>query len=338
MFSIFNSQQEYYSCEWLEYGIHFSPFGLEPCCMYVPDANYGSMFVPLKSGEYNLSDFYKRKKKIIEQHKKGYINSNCIKCYNLKKIYWEKSSCIKHIVLDLNYKCNADCIYCFTHKNKYKYNKIVGVPVLDILKKMIKRGTIKPDCEIHISGGEPTLNCEFEEIIKLFLKNNFNNIRIYSSGLEYSEIISTALHHNACKLIISTDSGDRILLKKIKNIDLYDKLWENIQKYCNSQESDKTGVWLKYIIIPNINDNIDAINNFLLKVKEANGKFIVIEIERVWYNCNRKNDMEMKRILKLVKYIQIKSQNIGFEHDLFPSCIYAIDDYHSIYDSLEIEI
>lgn len=338
MFSIFNSQQEYYSCEWLEYGIHFSPLGIEQCCMYVPNSDAFKMLTPLKNGEYDISKFYKNKEEIIKQHKKGVINPNCSKCYNFKQAKWAECKYIKYLVLNLSYHCNSDCIYCYTHKYKKLYNKSVDVPILNILKDFINKKKLFLDCEIHIGGGEPVLNKEFEKIVNLFIENGFKNIKIYSSGIQYSSIIEKALNNNGCKLIVSPDCGDSILYKVIKNVDKFDQFWKNIKKYCEVQNEDKYSVMLKYIIIPSINDNKESIDNFLNKVDEVNGKFIVVDIEREWYSKNKNNNNEIMRILKLIKYIQLYADNNRMRYEFFPACVYAINDYSSFYNGLNNKV
>ena len=330
-----NNKQEFTSCEWIEYGVHFSPRGLDHCCMYVPASKDMGPASPLKKGQYNFNDFYKKKKKLKKDQRKGIISDKCKGCYVLQKKVWKKKKEFENVVLNLNYKCNADCIYCFTHKAKLYFNtRVKDVPVYKIMEKAIKKKLILPNCEIHLGGGEPLLNNEFEDLVKLFLDNDCNNLKIYTSGIIYSKGIEKAISKTACKVYISTDSANRELYKKIKNVDKHDEVWNNIKNYCNAQTKDGVCVWPKYIIIPEVNDTEEFISEFIDKVIESGAKAIVTDIERGWYDTNSKDEEKMKPIIKLLKFLITKAKDNNLEVLNFPASVYAIDTYNDFYNSI----
>ena len=335
MFSFFHKEKEFISCEWIEYGVHFSPRGLDHCCMYVPAAKDMGPAVPLKNGKYCINEFYKKKKQLKNRQRKGIISDKCKGCYVLQKKAWEDKKEFENVVLNLNYKCNADCIYCFSHKAKTYFNtKIKDVPVYEIMKDAIKKKLILRNCEIHLGGGEPALNYEFEDLIELFLNNDCNNLKIYTSGIIYSKGIEKAISKDACRVYISTDSANRELYKQIKNVDKHDEVWNNIKNYCNAQTKEGICVWLKYIIIPDINDKEEFISEFIDKVVESGAKAIVTDIERGWNDKNSKNEEQMKPIIKLLKFLitKAKEQNLEILH--FPASVYALDTYKDFYNSI----
>ncbi len=337
MFNFFKRKREYVSCEWLEYGVHFSPLGIEDCCMYIPKNQDFTPVSCVKNGKYDYKDFFKKKNIAKKQHAKGIISERCKGCYNLKKDIWKSSKVLSHVVFNLNYKCNSDCIYCYTHKNKRFFNNFRDVPIFDFVKYAVEKKIILPDCDLHLGGGEPLLNDEFEAILNFLLDNNFNNISIYSSGIQYSSAVDRAVKNGACKLYISTDSGSEELYKKIKCVDKYYECWNNIKTYCKSQTLEKNkSVCLKYIIIPEINDNKKDIDSFLEKVSEVNARVIVVDIERNWYKQYSEKDEEVKNLLWYVKYIEVYCEKNNIEYIHFPACVYVLNKHREFYDSIVI--
>ena len=334
----FNKNKEYISCEWLEYGINISPNGIEYCCMYNPKSDKREPVVPIKNGQYDIKSFLKIKKQVLKKQKKGIINPGCIGCYNLQKGNWNTKDFYKYIVVNLNYKCNSDCCYCFTHKNKLAFNSLKEIPLLNIIKKGIKKKLILPNSEIHLGGGEPTLHTEFEDILNELLDYGCNNIKIYSSGVKYSKAIEKAIDKNACKLYISTDSGTEKLYKRIKNINKYNEVWNNIEAYSKKQGNENTNVWIKYIIIPDINDNIESAKDFTDKVKMSGCKGIVIDIEREWYSGHENNEQAIKRIIPVMKYLDEYAKKNQLERYPFPSYIYIMNKYEEYYNNLKVII
>lgn len=338
MFDFFKRKKEYVSCEWLEYGVHFSPRGIEDCCMYIPKQQDYTPVSLVKNGKYNYKEFFKKKNIARKQHKNGKIIERCVGCYNLKTGVWKPNKVLSHVVFNLNYKCNSDCIYCYTHKNKKFYNNFKDVPIFDFVKYAVENKLMLPDCDLHLGGGEPVLNVEFETILDFLLDNNFNNISIYSSGIQYSPSVERAVKNGACRLYISTDSGSEELYKKVKGVDKYKECWDNIKKYCENQCSEnKKSVCLKYIIIPQVNDNKKDIDLFLQKVLEVNAGVIVIDIERNWYKQYSENDEEVKKLLWYMKYIEKYCDENQLEFIHFPACVYVLNKHREFYDSIIID-
>ena len=115
--------------------------------------------------------------------------------------------------------------------------------------------------EVHWGGGEPTLLKEFPQIMDLFLDKLEPMLRIYSSGIKYSSHIEKAIKLGCCTLIISLDSGNPDLYKKIKNVDEFNTVVNNIAIYCKAQDElpERKYVILKYILIPGVNDTEEYI-------------------------------------------------------------------------------
>lgn len=337
MFEFLKIKKEYVSCQWLEYGMHFTVLGIHFCDKYAHLASSPFPISPLiKNRTYNFSDFFKRKQNARKLARKGIIQPTCKGCYLLKKAKWMNEDKIKCIAISTNTSCNSNCIYCYTHINKRFYNNLSEIPVYEFLQKSIKTKKIEQNCEIQIGGGEPVLNSEFEKIMNLFIENSFDNIRIYSSGIQYSEAIQRSLENDLLKeLVISIDSGNSDLYKRIKNNDNFFEVIKNVKRYCESQNRNKKQVRLKYVIIPYVNDNLDAINDFFEVVTETNIQFVLIDVEMNWFKENNEDENKIKGIFKLVKYMEKMCKNLNIEYGHFPSICYAIEKFHDMYDKTE---
>lgn len=302
IFNLFSKNKEYVSCNWLEYGIHFTSSGLDHCDKYAhPGGTPFSISQLDDNHQYNFADFFKKKRKARKQAKKGILPSGCNGCYLLKKKEWEPSDKIKCMAISPHTKCNSNCIYCYTSFNKRAYNSKKDIPIFNILKKLVEKEIISKDCEIAFNNGEPLIMDEFEDIVNLFVDNKIGRLRIHSSGISYSKSVERALTSGCCDIVISPDSGNSELYKKIKRVDKFDNVWTNIRKYALVQ-TDKSTVQVKYIIIPMVNDNEDNIKEFVDKAKSSGIQRILIDIEIWWYRKNAANEQKIQRIFELIKY------------------------------------
>ncbi len=340
MFDFLKRNKEYVSCEWLEYGIHFNLSGLYHCCMYA-HSNANDFPVSRLDFEmkYNFKDFLEKKNKSRKNFRKGIIEDRCKGCFELKKKNWLKQFKIKNMAISTNTSCNSNCIYCYTHNKKKYFNKIPDIPIYDFIKENIKKKIITSDCNIQFGGGEPVLNHEFEKILNLFIDKCFNNIRIHSSGIKYSLAIERSLQNDACNLVISPDSGTKELYYKIKCVDKFDDVWSNIRKYAQAQNKKKDMLHLKYIIIPNVNDRVQDIKDFIDKTKESGVNHVLIDLEMEWYKNNRTDKEKITKIFELVKYFESYARKSGLTHSHNPTICTAINEgYHELYDSIVVDI
>jgi molybdenum cofactor biosynthesis enzyme MoaA len=268
---------------------------------------------------------------MIENHKNGLICERCKNCPNLiKKINNKTKSTFIRIAVSSNTNCNSDCIYCYTHKDKTKYNSFKEIPTLEIFRKFYEKNLIDENTKIEFGGGEPTLHSDFDNVIKLILKNKFKEIIVYTSGIKYRQSISNILNTDKGNLVVSVDSGMKETYQKIKNVDKFDEVWKTLKLYANAQNKFPYQVKTKYIILENINDNNTEIDLFIEKTIEAGIKFIMLELEMNWYSQNKNNQDKIMSMIELVKYIKAKIQdkNIFIGYGAQFSCLF--NDYPEI--------
>lgn len=269
-------KEKYLNCYFMKHSLHFFHDSISACCTNVS----GPVFYPnYKSGNVDWNYIFNVRKKYISKinsiFSKEEIPECCNGCYEINsQIQSKKVDKFENIVTRLyfhnNMSCNAKCIYCtYKHIDRgYRYK------VLPLINSLLENNLLSKDAVVYMSGGEITIYPEFDEMMDKLQKYLNSKIEILTSGIKYCKSIENAFVSNKCKLIISLDSGTRETYKKIKQVDCFDTVVSNLQKYSNASENVRDNVILKYILIDNYNDNKDEIRAFidlvlLLKIKNV---------------------------------------------------------------------
>lgn len=283
----------YTSCPWIESGVCFDNgvYGsnIKLCCYMSAEGGGNAMiFTDYKGEKINWRKFFKIKNDYRNIQKSGGTIEQCKGCVFFERREWNNKDYIDSIIVDHFTRCNCNCIYCYTEEDKKRYNNLETYNLLPVIKDMFRYGILKPYGAIGFGGGEPTLLPEFEELIELLLNNKFDNIRIPTSGIKFSPIIAKGISTKQLTVNISMDSATRETYKKIKQIDAFDKVCENIIKYAQAQT--QTGFVInKYIIIPEINDTKEEIMRWVDFNKENNIEYLVIDVENSQFERFREN-------------------------------------------------
>ena len=306
----------YKSCNWIENGISFDVDSYKVCCLYSSEGGGNTVVKANYKGELiNWNEFFFHKQKIKDAHQKGKINSKCNGCVNLVEKDWTFSNNkISFINLDYWTKCNSCCSFCFTSKNKEYYNSFDNYNFLPILEDMIQKGIISPEGHVSFGGGEVTLLSEFEIVLNKLIDLGFKHIKIHTSCIQYSNAIEYGLGKGVIELIVSVDSGSKSLHKKIKGVESYDQVWNNLSKYISHKKGNST-VKTKYILIPDVNDSITEIDLWLEKSKNIGVSSVIQEIESEWFYKRRDN--VPKYIIKYFEYAKNKALSLNLNYELY---------------------
>lgn len=281
------SDKKYLDCPEMKSGIHFFHDKVRFCCT--------NSSGPIIFDNYNGEDIdwykvYKLRKtyinKINNPFDKEEIPPECVNCYNIPKFLSSKPvenfpNKIDKIIIQSNMSCNAKCSYCAYSKEDVSK----GYNVYPQIKKLIKDGILSKTATICMSGGEITISKDFDNlVVDLADYLEDNSIYIFTSGIKYCKSIEDALAKNKCAICISLDSGCRETYLKIKKVDCFDIIVDNLKRYTVNSETAKSLITLKYIIIDDINDNKDEIYNFLTLADSIGLKKIKLDFDNVKYN------------------------------------------------------
>lgn len=286
MFKDFFKKKKYLDCPLMKESLHFFYNQIRPCCANVP----GPIFYDNYKGEQIDWNFiYNERinliKKIRTAKGKNYIPEECKGCCDTSLYITEEKpnenfrNEIKRIYFHNHMPCNAKCTYCsYDH-----FNNGYGYDVLPFVKELINKGILSKDALIYMSGGEITISKEFEELMSLLTSYLNPPVEILTSGIKYCESIKDAFIKNKCRLMISLDAGTKEVYKRIKQVDCFDEVVENMKKYINASDNAKTGITLKYIIVDGVNDTKEETERFLTLAQELGIVHVRIDFDSVKY-------------------------------------------------------
>ena len=308
---------KYKSCHLIEHGISIDVDSIKACCLS-REFNKGQLPIINKyeNNKINWEEIFEVKRR-HRKHQKVMNLTLCEGCYNLREDNWDDEDYISFINFDHWSQCNSNCIYCGVQANKPKTKN----NTLKAIKELIKSGKFKNNGEITFQGGEPTILKEFEDLVKIFIKEG-SKIRIHSSGILFSRAIRNGLKQGCVTVVISPDSVTKETYKKVKRVDKSNKVWDNIKHYRKGLNEDYASlVKVKYIIIPGINDNLEEINLFMETLKKLDIRSVIVDIEYTYANVNA--NRISPHIYMLMDYIENYAKQNKMSYDLYDSALYV---------------
>lgn len=297
----------FYSCPWIQHGLVFFRYKMTMCC-YCGHAGGGHTLVKDNySGQpINWEHLFKQKKTFNRLAKRGLINDNCVDCPFLQKrraADWEgEGEYLSNLYISHWVDCNCRCAYCFEaqHPEEFQY-KTKPYSVLPIIKEMLQKNILRRGGSIHFGGGEPTLLPEFEDIIRLLLDYKFYDLRVHTSGIKYSPILERGVREGRLRVVVSVDAGSAETYQKIKQVPQYDAVRENAKRYAAAQVHRKHAltpeiymdgslmVGTKFIIIPDVNDTLEEVENWIKADVEAGIHTTIIDLEENWFKAHEQD-------------------------------------------------
>jgi len=226
---------KYLACKRVFYELNFHKKYISFCCS---ESRKSIPFFPMDDNKFRLDEFLDFRLKTIEQFKNGQIPCPPT-CVHLEMREWPEDLKPMFAVVAINNftACNCDCYYCSvknTGISKYK--------PIDYLKALAKRHYFSNNCIFAWGGGEVSIYKDFEKELELSMYYNFKNV-IHTSAIIFSPLIAKALKKSNTNLYISLDSGTAETYLKVKGVNKFNDVIDNIKIYskCGSP------LFLKYI-------------------------------------------------------------------------------------------
>lgn len=278
---------KYLSCDLIEHGLDFAQDSINFCCRTTKEGGGFKKLIDDYHGDFlDLQMFFALKRQYRNKMKSGEGIPECKNCIYLEEKDYDDEDYIASINFNHGINCNAKCTYCQLTQG-YKTNA-EEYDVFPVIKQLADEGYLRRGGQITVAGGEPTIYKNFDKLIKLFIDRKLSPVRILTNGIKYSEIIAEGLQKDIVNIMISVDSGSREMFQKIKGVDAFDRVWNNISLYLNAQKYDCL-VKTKYIIIPEVNDTKDEILKYFDKSQSVGVGCVAFDIEMEWYNKNKNN-------------------------------------------------
>ena len=244
----------------------------------------------------------------------------CKHCHEIKKGYYSK----EHFVIDYmqvaansDSVCNFKCPYCCEAMPGYvpKHDSIVTANIINTLRLLkTSRDRIEfNDDGVHfcIATGEPALWKDFDKVMEEVPKAYY---QVLSNASIYSDSIERAIANG--ELVMSLDSGTRETFKKVKGLDCFDKVLENLKKY-----RKHGSIVPKFIIQPGVNDNEKDVQGFVNFCKEIDP--LRVEVVRDWmipdfdYDDIHYSDKTMRAVAML--FTELEKAGVNVRPVVFPN-------------------
>ena len=137
----------------------------------------------------------------------------------------------------------------------------------------------------------------------------------YTNCMKYDEDIAQNLHDNPNSAInLSIDSGTPETWKKVKGIDNFDKVTENLARYY-TQSARSGQITLKYIVLPGVNDIYEDYQSLMEIMKVLEVKHLTLSRDtRIKYDISRK---ERTKLASAAAYLLAMCHKNGITNDMF---------------------
>lgn len=313
---------KFYKCDFIDSGINFERWGVYVCCKTAHEGG-GLPVLAQSYKDFDFEKIFELKSKWKKQMAKGDIPAKCKGCPNIYETE-ELTDDLSFKFVDINsfVNCNSRCIYC----DVWSAEGFQETSLLPKFNELFEKGLLKNSSYgyIQFAGGEPALMKDFEKIVDLCLKNGMKRYIVNSNGIKYSEGINRLIAEAKTNLCVSLDSGTAETYKKIKQVPCFDKVVANLKRYAESQKDSQSLVKSKYIIIPDINDNLSEIDKWYELSLSLGINFVVLDVEREWFKQNNRKIND--KIKELIAHIQNRCKEDGTSIDYYEQlkCLYGL--------------
>jgi len=224
------------------------------------------------SGDY--IDFAGRFKQIRDElintcGNEGTLPDVCNSCKCLKEDWYPQKSMAWWVNYFGKGICNFKCAYCYS--SNHTKDDLKNVPELrKTIDTLRDAGVLSDFYSVVVStSGEPTLHPQRKDFFKGF---DGYGIIVNSNASVFDEDLFTLMSKEQLFLIISLDAGIDKTFSKIKGVDCFDKVKNNLKLYSRAE----IGIVIpKYIVMPEINDDNKNIDAFI-KLCDEIGVYSVI--------------------------------------------------------------
>ncbi len=319
---------KFYSCSFAKSGLHFTPEHMKFCC-----TNVFGPYVNINKDNYDnvLNSLFEKRKEILVDMQNHILPKECQNCVALKEHDSDEASVsqdvlndkiqfhkINSIIINHFKQCDCFCIYC----SQYNYQKkIITTPVnsefydlLPIIKSLYNQDKIdKNDLYVEFQGGSIGVLKEFPELVELFLKNHAKRFVFCSNGIKFSPEIVKATQTADCLLNCSIDSGSPEVFKKLKSIDRYYQVIENLKRYKN--EAPSINLSAKYILVTDVNDNQEELEKFLNAAADIGADYVQTDIDFRNIICNKGVRYDVpEKYYALFDFFKKRSDELGLKY------------------------
>ena len=153
-------------------------------------------------------------------------------------------------------RCNAKCSYC-NYQERLGRNVNSDIDFIQFFDLVKSYGFDKENGIVELANGEITIHPQKQKIYN-YLDDYI--VMFLTNGLVFDEEIHKKMMNGRGIIFLSIDSGTTETYKRIKGVNGYERVVENLKKYNHCRKGTLN---LKYILLPGLNDNVSDLNGFI---------------------------------------------------------------------------
>lgn len=289
--------RKYRSCQHLQQSVFYDRTGeLSFCCNRAcPRTAAGEQ--PDAAGLRALRDHLLR---AIEDNQVP-EESLCAGCDLIKEDYFP----LQPKAIYVNYFCNSVCNYRCSYCNVPRLGAVAPETGRhspgEVVNALRQAGMLSEAYNLDfVTGGEPTLYPKRKEVFQEF---DGNWIGLFTNGYLYEPDWFELMNRKSSYVLDSIDAGTRETYLRIKGVDGFDRVRQNLKKYA---EGSFGIVILKYIFVPGVNDSPEDIDGFVDFCVETAATYAISAVDQ--YNLSRITEQTREMARRLV--LKLEEQGI----------------------------
>ena len=241
----------------------------------------------------------------LDEMPEGYF---CKGCYNIKRRMWPSDERIQQA--EIGYypsPCNCRCVYCRVASHNELYASTPGLTktAIELFEGLKKRGVLRADHSVNVAAGEISIHND-RDLILDFCKGHITSFS--SNCIVFNDRIAHHLEDGKSYVMVSLDAGTAETYRKIKGVDAFHRVLDNIKKYMNHGV-----VQIKYIVSSFGNNNEKDFDEFVRLLASMEKPPIAIVATDV-HDAEKKLD---KPLLAGAERLTVKLQNNGIRTTFF---------------------
>lgn len=183
----------------------------------------------------------------------------------------------KEIQIEPTIRCNMDCVMC----DKKSRQRLADDMTFIEFKKIVDQ--FEGLAKLHLHGiGEPLLNRDFTNMVEYAKNKNiyvcFNDNMSLLDKKKAERLVKLGLN----ELRISLDASDADTYRKIRNINLYDKVIENIRNIVKIKNDLKSNIPILKIVMVGMLKNLKQIPSIVELAYSLGIGEVVVQSMQTW--------------------------------------------------------
>lgn len=249
------------------------------------------------------------------------LPEKCLTCYHNRESYLYSSRKLNSINFSFLGWCNYKCAYCSAHQPSLKdHNKIICLE--EYLTALEKRDMVNDIFSTLFATGEPTLNEKRFPLYRHCEEKQYF-LDVFSNCSVLDQDLFEMAHRSPVIIRSSFDAGTPETYAKIKGVDRWDKMLENVRRYV---QAPYMALNPKYLFTPEVNDDEEDVERFVRLCAELKVDFVTPVFSFL--------DDEFEKSQQAQKMFRLLSNELAAQN-IFTANVDTLysGDYHNLYVS-----